>query len=277
VPGVTVTFNVTSGPNAGKTGSAITNASGQATFTYSDTGGAGTDNIVATFTDSTGAVHSSNTATKVWTPPTGDTTPPSCALTAVIAGPPKQIQITVQDSDGGLQSIEVVTSSNANTSVPPFAVGTTDPVVVTATKIDQSAGATVVLKATDLAGNVTTCDPAIVTVKSSANKATTITGVAQAESSVSIYNNTPGVRQIDIRVNGKLFRATRLANGEVRTINVASALKAGNNNRIVLTARGGSGSAEVVISDMGKHTAAQHGTKHFVVEDSTAGESTAGD
>ncbi len=274
VPGVTVTFTVTSGPNAGKTGTAATNASGQATFTYSDTGGAGTDSLVATFTDSAGAVRSSNAATKVWTPATADTTPPSCALTAVIAGPPKQIQITIQDADGGLQSIEVITSDNANTLVPPFAVGTTDPVVVTATKIDQSAGAAVDLKATDLAGNVTTCDPALVTVKSGAGRATSqvVTGVSQAESRVSIYNNAPGVRQIDIKVNGKLFKATRLADGEVRTINVASGLTAGNHNRIVLTARGGSGSADVVISDIGKQTAAQHGTKHFVVEDSNAGD-----
>ncbi len=125
-----------------------------------------------------------------------------------------------------------------------------------------------------MAGNVTTCDPALVTVKSGAGRATSqvVTGVSQAESRVSIYNNAPGVRQIDIKVNGKLFKATRLANGEVRTINVASALTAGNHNRIVLTARGGSGNADVVISDVGKQTAAQHGTKHFVGEDSNAGD-----
>ena len=41
-----------------------------------------------------------------------DTTPPSCSLTAVLPGPPKQLKITVQDSDGGLQSIEVTTAIN---------------------------------------------------------------------------------------------------------------------------------------------------------------------
>lgn len=64
--GVTVTFKVTSGPNAGKTGTCVTNSLGQCTFTYSDTGGAGTDNIVATFTDASGTLHNSNTATKTW-------------------------------------------------------------------------------------------------------------------------------------------------------------------------------------------------------------------
>jgi hypothetical protein len=65
--GVTVTFTVTSGPNAGKTGTAVTDASGVASFTYTDTGGAGTDTIVATFLDAAGGTHTSNTVNKIWT------------------------------------------------------------------------------------------------------------------------------------------------------------------------------------------------------------------
>jgi Bacterial Ig-like domain (group 1) len=68
VVGVTVTFTVQSGPNAGKTGTGITDPSGKATFTYTDTGGAGTDTIVATFNDVTGLLHTSNTITKFWNP-----------------------------------------------------------------------------------------------------------------------------------------------------------------------------------------------------------------
>jgi hypothetical protein len=99
-----------------------------------------------------------------------------------------------------------------------------------------------------------------------------VTGVAQAESTVSIYNNTPGLRQIDVKVNGKLFRVSRLSNGEVRSIDVASALKAGNHNTIVLTPRRGIGSAEVVISDLGKHTSAQHATTHVVTDQQEQGD-----
>jgi hypothetical protein len=51
--GIAVTFTVPSGPNAGKTGVAVTDTSGHATFTYTDTGGAGTD-------------HTSNTVDKNW-------------------------------------------------------------------------------------------------------------------------------------------------------------------------------------------------------------------
>jgi hypothetical protein len=44
----------------------VTDTSGHATFTYTDTGGAGTDHIVATFTDATGGLHTSNTVDKNW-------------------------------------------------------------------------------------------------------------------------------------------------------------------------------------------------------------------
>ena len=64
--GKTVTFSIDSGPNVGKTGTGMTDANGQATFTYMDTGGAGTDSISATFTDDAGALEK-DTATKTWT------------------------------------------------------------------------------------------------------------------------------------------------------------------------------------------------------------------
>jgi hypothetical protein len=61
VPGVTITFEVLSGPNAGASGSGVTNASGQTTFTYADTKGAGIDTIQA-FIGALG----SNQVTKKW-------------------------------------------------------------------------------------------------------------------------------------------------------------------------------------------------------------------
>lgn len=47
ISNLTVRFNVLSGPNNGTNGSNTTNASGQAIFTYQDTGGAGVDTIQA--------------------------------------------------------------------------------------------------------------------------------------------------------------------------------------------------------------------------------------
>ncbi len=61
VPGVTITFRVLTGPNAGKNGTGTTNVSGSATFTYADTAGPGTDTIQA-FIGTLG----SNVVEKIW-------------------------------------------------------------------------------------------------------------------------------------------------------------------------------------------------------------------
>jgi sugar lactone lactonase YvrE len=87
--------------------------------------------------------------------------PPSCALTAVIAGPPKQLQITVQSSNPGIQSVQVTESNNCDTVVPSFTPGVETALVVTATKIDQTQGAQVALSITDMSGQVTNCDPVV--------------------------------------------------------------------------------------------------------------------
>jgi hypothetical protein len=152
--GVHVNFLVT-GANAGASGTCVpascdTDASGHVTFTYTGTN-AGDDTIHASIT--VGGSTQSATAAKTWTA-AGMT----CLLTATLAGPPKQIQITAQAS-GGLASIQVLDSTNAATVVPPFTVGTTGAVVVTSTKIVQSSGSHVALKLTDSSGATLACDP----------------------------------------------------------------------------------------------------------------------
>ena len=91
--------------------------------------------------------------------PPADTTPPICLLTSHFDGSPKSIQVTVQDTGSGLDTIVVDTSTNATTLVPPFTPATTGPVVVTATKDNQAAGSIVALTVTDAAGNSIKCDP----------------------------------------------------------------------------------------------------------------------
>jgi len=63
--GVTVTFKVLSGPHVGTTGTGATNASGEATFSYTGTT-AGTDTIEASFVDGSGQPQTSNQVTKEW-------------------------------------------------------------------------------------------------------------------------------------------------------------------------------------------------------------------
>ena len=77
VPGVTVEFEITSGPNAGASGSDVTDGSGEADFTYvaaQGPAGLGVDVIEACFTDEQDDTVC-DTATKEWR----DTTPPEAA------------------------------------------------------------------------------------------------------------------------------------------------------------------------------------------------------
>jgi hypothetical protein len=79
VAGVPVSFSIASGPNAGATGSATTDAAGEATFTYTATqglAGLGTDTISGCFSDSQSTTVC-DAAVKHWV----DTTPPVVACT----------------------------------------------------------------------------------------------------------------------------------------------------------------------------------------------------
>jgi hypothetical protein len=64
--GVLVNFKVTSGPNAGLTGMAVTDANGNAAFTYSSAL-QGTDTVQASVTNTVGFTTTSNTVTVTWT------------------------------------------------------------------------------------------------------------------------------------------------------------------------------------------------------------------
>lgn len=84
VVGATVTFSIISGPNAGTTGTGVTNASGQTTFTYSSSV-EGTDFIKATFIDSTGKTQTSDTVTAKWVKPANNPPVALCRNVTVAA------------------------------------------------------------------------------------------------------------------------------------------------------------------------------------------------
>jgi List-Bact-rpt repeat protein/prenyltransferase/squalene oxidase-like repeat protein len=178
----------------------------------------------------------------------------SCALTATgTDGTGKKfIRITVRDQGSGLQAIDVLQSTNADTVVPPFTVGTTDPVVVQATKQNQALNSTVELSVTNVAGNVTICDPTITLVSRGNDRPVeqVLTGLPGIEHNIKIVNGDPGLKRLKITVNGHVFRAFQLKPGEERNLDVKSAMRPGNNNTIKLLGRGKRGSsALVVISD----------------------------
>jgi hypothetical protein len=97
-------------------------------------------------------------AFKVRPPPDA---PPYCQLFQVIEGPPKQIQILAQDPTTGIEDITVDLAVNATVDVPAFFVGDVDPILVTATKLDQTQSAQVAITVRTVAGFTLSCDPVL--------------------------------------------------------------------------------------------------------------------
>jgi hypothetical protein len=117
--GTSVTFKVVSGPNAGKTATAVTGASGQAIFTYSGSGAPGVDTIEGSFLDR-GEILQKDTAAATWT--AGAAASPG-TRTAVGASSPAcgQIVVDVTGLPAGLPHQIVVTTSTA-TGSPQYLV-----------------------------------------------------------------------------------------------------------------------------------------------------------
>jgi hypothetical protein len=73
------------------------------------------------------------------------------------AGPPTQEEFTVQRATG-IQSIVVTkrnpVADNADVPIPPFTTGTTDPMIITVTKINQPLSSTVSFSVTHLSRTV---------------------------------------------------------------------------------------------------------------------------
>lgn len=146
--GVPVVFTITSGPNAGASGTCsanadcTTDAAGQVSFTYEalqGPAGLGTDTIVASFTNADGTVtYGSDTATKDWV----DTTPPVVACVETVNPAGKNIpkapgnggqgqnqdgfyQLNAEDAVWPAEDLEIfVVDTGTGTVFGPFAVGT---------------------------------------------------------------------------------------------------------------------------------------------------------
>lgn len=88
-----------------------------------------------------------------------DHNPPDCALLGINPGPPATLQVRLQDGESGLAQVKVLVAVNVEVDIPVFIPGTTDPVIVSATKIDPNRSSTLTLEVFDLAGHSITCDP----------------------------------------------------------------------------------------------------------------------
>jgi uncharacterized repeat protein (TIGR01451 family) len=219
-----------------------------------DAGDCGTVTSVATATAANQSAPAVGAATLTVTCAPSDAAKPACAMTGTgtDAFGRRYIEVTVEDDQSGLARIDVLKSTNADTVVPAFQPGTTDPVVVRATKVLQTTSSTIELRATDVAGNATVCDPVVALQVREAGRPVTARydGLPQAESKVLVENGDPGVNRLDVTVNGVAWKLTGLGDGEQRRLDVAAAMRPGEDNVVEVTAYGRPGaSALVVISD----------------------------
>jgi hypothetical protein len=70
--------------------------------------------------------------------------------------------------------------------------------------------------------------------------------IPAAEHYVTVYNGAPGLKDLDVVVNGHKFKVAGLGDKQEKTIDVASAMVAGKGNTITLTARGKPGGSATV-------------------------------
>lgn len=175
------TFTVTNGEVSAYTGTHTYDAPNDKIrlYPYADTANNGGVYIMAVcYIGPTGAsypVTPSSCKYDAFKVPDSDTTPPVCILTAkgTNALGKKYIQVTVQDPYGlsdqgsGIEGIVINTVVNATITYNPnpWIVGTLSPVVITATKVNQTLSSFLKLTVTNVAGLSTTCDPEIPGVK----------------------------------------------------------------------------------------------------------------
>jgi hypothetical protein len=106
--------------------------------------------------------------------------------------------------------------------------------------------------ATDIinaAGNVKRCDPLHVILDRQTGKPVTetFTEIPQAERYLSVHNGSPGVTNLSVEVYGKKFQLGGLKPGEVREMDLRSAMVTGNGNTVSFTAQGKPGSEVVIL------------------------------
>jgi hypothetical protein len=199
-----------------------------------------------------------------------DKVAPICSVFAK-AKPP---YMTYQDTGSGIAKLEVIKNLNNNfmvtiTPAPSaFSPALTQPypmragtiatfsspaksvVNVTGVRVNTRVSAQLTVKAYDVFGNNVTCDPVETTVTKLRHERgiQTFTEIPADEHIVTIENGAPGLRGLDVVVNGVVFRARKLSAGEVVVIDVRWAMYRRRDNTITLIPRGKKGeSADVTI------------------------------
>ena len=163
---------------------------------------------------------------------------------------------TVQDGESGLAEVIVTQQENVTFEPAPgldgrlggIVVGTTEPFAVNASQVDALQPGLSALMVKDVAGNITTCDLAsFMAVRSTGKPAeVTMRGVAKAKHFVTIFNGAPGLKNLDVVVNGVKFKVAGTADAAILQFDIGAALHDGDNT-VSVTARAKPGSRAAVV------------------------------
>ncbi len=193
------------------------------------------------------------TASLSLTVTTPDTTPPAwTCCTYSYSGSSTVMGFSAWDTQSGLKSIQAVQVVNATVSVPSFPVGTKSTVNFSATESGWSSY--VKFQLTDVAGNVTYIDPCEMIADRQPGKPVpfTVKNLSPAESTVTIINGSPGIKNLRFSVDAGLdvghIEVAGLKDGETRYVDVSSLLNA-SGDAVTITVLGKpGGSAHVVFA-----------------------------
>jgi hypothetical protein len=168
--------------------------------------------------------------------------PPTCALSGsgTDAAGRQFLRVTTRDTLSGLRSVSAPQASNMAAAIPGFAMGTHSSVVVTATRQNQALPAQIALRLTNVANRSLLCEPVVTRLADRGGGTTrqVFAGVAAVDSKVEVRNGAPGLDRVDLQVNGHTFHMDHLTAGEVRTLDVGSAMRMGGPNTLVVTTHG---------------------------------------
>jgi hypothetical protein len=164
--------------------------------------------------------------------------------------------------------IKVVKLTNATMPAASWSDGT-GKLVLSASKVNSSTGASIGLVATALGGtpgtvtvsstgavtvtNAGTCsnafDPLITSAIRQAGTPQTdnYSGIDQSESQLTVYNGKPGATNLKIQVNNKVFTVSSLADGAQQKLDIGAALNPGANNTVSVTSLGRPGGSAVLL------------------------------
>lgn len=164
----------------------------------------------------------------------------------------------------GLSSVRVLSAVNANVDVPRFAPGS-QRVDIHARKIVPSSPAELRLESCVSTDAGELCTPAVLRLselrirEGKGRARETFAGVTSKEGFVTIQNGSPGVRQVEILVNGARLAAFSMAKDQILGFDVTAGMMAEKNTVTVVASGKPGGSALVTVTRLQKHQAGAKG------------------